>query len=90
MNAFMERGVDASDMPINVAIGVWLGDTDDDYRLAVRVQHPDLIEPIRVGLESAGVLQSDVDFRYIGTVSTHKGKPLQRTRSRPVDAPVRK
>lgn len=78
-----ERTVDVARVQPGIALGIAAGKAPGDYRLAVRIQHRDLIGSSRLAaIERAA--QNEVDIRYIGELTKLAASTPNPARVRPV------
>ncbi len=78
-----ERTSDASRVQPGIALGIAPGTRAGDYRLAVRVQHRDLIAGSKLaGIERAA--RNEVDIQYIGELTKQSAPPPSPHQRRPV------
>jgi hypothetical protein len=78
-----ERTADAARVQPGIALGIARGANSDDYRLAVRIQHRDLIGSSKLaGIEQAA--RNEVDVQYIGELTKQSTPSALPHRQRPV------
>lgn len=78
-----ERTADVALALPGIALGIAPGKSPDDYRLAVRVQHRDLIDSSKLaGIEKAAC--NEVDLCYVGELTKQAEPPNSPSRMRPV------
>jgi len=78
-----ERTADVARVLPGIALGVARGQAAGDYRLAVRVQHRDLVDSSRLtAIRKAA--RNEVDVRYIGELTKQTGASVNPHRVRPV------
>jgi len=81
MGVIAQRMTDVGNVHPGIALGVARGDKANDYRLAVRIQHRDLVEGSRVQA-IAKAAKGEVDVRYVGVLSKQATAPATRYQRR--------
>jgi hypothetical protein len=77
-----ERTADVARIQPGIALGITAGTGPGDYRLAVRIQHRDLIGSSKLaGIEKAA--HNEVDITYIGELTKLEASPESPSRVRP-------
>lgn len=82
-----ERATDVAHAQPGIALGVSAGTKTGDYRLALRIQHRDLVGSSRLaGIQKAA--RGEVDVRYVGQLTKLEGTPGPRERPLRVGASI--
>lgn len=78
-----ERTADIAGIQPSIALGIAFGARAGDFRLAVRIQHRDLIGSSKLaGIEKAA--RNEVDVQYVGELTKQAAPPTSPHRVRPI------